>query len=228
MNNLKKPFYITTTLPYVNSNPHVGFALEMVRADTIARYKKLAGYEVFFNTGTDEHGIKVFNKAKDSGIEVQKYVDEYASKFKDMLNLLGILPEINFIRTTDEGHIKSAQEFWKICDKNGYIYKKNYKTKYCVGCELEKTDSELVDGKCPLHPKNTIEIIEEENYFFKFSAFGAKLLDLYNSHPNFVIPSSRLNEIKSFVSRGLEDFSISRLKSKMPWGIDVPNDTDHV
>lgn len=223
-----KKFYITTTLPYVNAEAHLGHALEFVRADTIARYKKLQGYEVFFNTGTDEHGQKVFKKALEEKKDPQKYVDFYANKFKELLKLLNISEDVHFTRTTDESHIKAAQEFWKLCDKNGYIYKKNYSIKYCVGCELEKSDSELVDGKCPLHPNLEIEHINEENYFFKFSAFQKPLEDLYEQNPHFVIPEHRMNEIKSFVSRGLTDFSISRLKSKMSWGVEVPGDPEQV
>lgn len=229
MSSLKSQnFYITTTLPYVNSEPHLGHALEFVRADIIARFKKTQGFDVFFNTGTDEHGLKIYRKASEQGISPQKYVDEYADKFKALLPLLGVSKDIVFTRTTDEHHIKSAQEFWKICDKNGYIYKKNYTVNYCVGCELEKSNSELVDGKCPDHPNLEIEHINEENYFFKFSAFQKKLLDIYKNNPNFVIPDHRLNEIKAFVERGLQDFSISRLKEKMPWGIEVPTDKNHV
>lgn len=225
---MDKNFYITTTLPYVNSDPHVGFAMELVRADIIARSKKLQGYNVFFNTGTDEHGQKLYTAARDAGKDVKDYVDGFADVFKKLPNALGILEDIHFIRTTDSHHEKAAQEFWKRCSDNGYIYKKNYTTKYCVGCELEKTDSELVDGKCPLHPKLDIEMRDEENYFFKFSAFGDKLLDFYKSNPNFVVPDFRYNEIKSFVERGLEDFSISRLKEKMSWGVAVPGDENHV
>ncbi len=229
MDNTKSnKFYITTTLPYVNSDPHIGFAMEFVRADVIARYKNLLGYEVFFNTGTDEHGVKIFRNAEKQGIDTQKYVDGYAEKFKALVPMLNISSDVVFTRTTDEHHIKSAQAFWSKCKENGYIYKKNYTINYCVGCELEKTNSDLVDGKCPLHPNSEIELINEENYFFKFSSFQQKLLDLYEKNPEFVIPAHRLNEIKSFVSRGLEDFSISRLKTKMPWGIEVPDDGDHV
>ncbi|KND46740.1 MAG: Methionyl-tRNA synthetase [Parcubacteria bacterium C7867-006] len=225
---MDKNFYITTTLPYVNSDPHVGFAMELVRADIIARSKKLQGYNVFFNTGTDEHGQKLFTAAKDAGRDVKEYVDSYAEAFKSLPKALGVLEDIHFIRTTDSHHEKAAQEFWRRCFDNGYIYKKNYTTKYCVGCELEKTDSELVDGKCPLHPKLEIELRDEENYFFKFSDFGDKLLEFYKSNPNFVVPDFRFNEIKAFVERGLEDFSISRLKEKMSWGIPVPGDDNHV
>ena len=233
---MPKAFYITTTLPYVNADLHIGHALEFVRADAIARYKRLAGYEVFFNTGTDEHGLKIYRKAKEEGKDPQAYVNDYAKrvmKLKDVLNL----SYTNFIRTTDNHHELSAQELWKICAKNGFIYKKNYQIKYCVGCELEKTESELVEGRCPIHPNLEIELIDEENYFFKFSAFQKPLLELYKKpvrtdhpggNPNFVVPDFRFNEIKAFVERGLEDFSISRLKSKMPWGVGVPGDPQQV
>lgn len=224
----QKPFYITTTLPYVNADPHVGFAMELIRADVIARAKKLEGYKVFFNTGTDEHGSKLYKAAEKEGISTKEYVDGYASKFRGLAELLGISSDVHFIRTTDAHHESAAQEFWKRCEQNGYIYKKTYQIKYCIGCELEKTDSELVDGKCPIHPTYEIELIDEENYFFKFSAFQQPLLDFYAKNPTFVIPDFRFNEIRAFVERGLEDFSISRLKSKMPWGIAVPGDDSQV
>jgi len=223
----KKKFYLTTTLPYVNADPHIGFALETVQADVIARFKRLQGYDVFFNFGTDEHGIKVYSKACEENKDPKKYCDEYAKKFKQLKKSLN-LSTTNFIRTTDKYHIKAAQEFWLKCLKNNDIYKKNYKSKYCNGCELEKTDSELVDGKCPIHPSKKIAIHEEENYFFRFSKYQKILSQLYNKNPEFVIPTNRLKEIKTFVKKGLQDFSISRLKSKMPWGIEVPNDPEHV
>ena len=227
---MKDRLYLTTTLPYVNADPHIGFALEIVQADILARYQRLLGKEVFFNTGTDEHGVKILRKAEDRGIETQKYVDEYAEKFKNLAKLLNIETDnsdYNFIRTTDDHHKKAAQAFWQKCLEVGDIYKKQYQIKYCVGCELEKTDSELVDGKCPLHLNLEIELIDEENYFFRFSKYQQALLNLYQN-PNFVVPSSRLKEISNFVSTGLQDFSISRVKSKMPWGIEVPNDPDQV
>ncbi|MFM2357652.1 MAG: hypothetical protein RJA61_389 [Candidatus Parcubacteria bacterium] len=223
-----KNFYITTTLPYVNSDPHVGFAMEIIRADAIARFKKGQGCEVFFNTGTDEHGAKIHERALEAGKDTQSYVDEYAEKFKGLKEVLGLSSDLHFIRTTDSNHKKAAQEFWKQCKEKGFIYKKQYSIKYCVGCELEKTDSELVDGKCPIHPNRDIELIDEENYFFKFSEFQKPLLDLYKKNPTLVIPDFRFNEIKAFVERGLEDFSISRLKTKMPWGVAVPDDSEHV
>ncbi len=223
----KKKYYLTTTLPYVNADPHIGFALEIVQADVLARYHKLLGEEVIFNFGTDEHGQKIYKKALEKGVDPQKYCDEYAKKFDALKEALN-LSYNHFVRTTDPHHIKAAQEFWKLCDKNGDIYKKTYKTKYCVGCELEKTDSELVDGRCPLHPNQDLEIIEEENYFFRFSKYQKPLLKFYEKNPDFVIPAGKFNEIKSFVENGLADFSISRLKSKMPWGIPVPGDDTQV
>jgi methionyl-tRNA synthetase len=224
----KKPFYITTTLPYVNAPLHMGHALEFVRADILARYKKLMGYDVFFNTGTDEHGSKIYNKAIEEGMSAQEFVDKGFETFKTQLAQFGVTNDLHFIRTTDEHHIAIAQEFWKRVSDNGYIYKGSYQTKYCVGCEEAKTDSELVNGECPIHPGRPIEFIDEENYFFKYSAFTEKLLTLYNECPDFVVPDFRLNEVREFVKQGLQDFSISRKAEKMPWGIPVPGDDSQV
>ncbi len=226
-NESKKPFYITTTLPYVNAELHMGHALEFIRADAIARYKELMGFDVFFNSGTDEHGSKIYKKAEEEGKEVKQFVDENVKKFYESVKIFGLKDGVHFIRTTDDAHIKAAEAFWKTVDSNGYIYKKNYQTKYCIGCESEKTESELVDGKCPEH--GTIpELIDEENYFFKYSHFTKPLLDFYEKNPQFVVPEFRFNEMKAFVERGLEDISISRRKEKMPWGIPVPGDDAHV
>lgn len=224
---MPKSFYITTTLPYVNAEPHIGFALEIIQADVIARHKRNQGFEVFFNTGTDEHGLKIFRKAQEQHIDPQAYCDSLAEKFKQLKIVLNLSYD-SFLRTSDPAHKEAAREFWRRCEKNGDIYKKKYKIKYCVGCELEKTDSELVDGTCPLHPNVTLEIIEEENYFFRYSHYQKKLLDFYRKHRNFVVPESKLREIEEFTKRGLEDFSISRLKEKMPWGVEVPGDSAHV
>ena len=224
----KKSFYITSTLPYVNAEPHIGFAMEIIQADIVARWKKLLGFDIFFNTGTDEHGQKVFNAAQKEGKDPQAYTDELAEKFKSLQKLPGLSEDLHFIRTTEERHKKAAQEIWKRCLDAGYIDKKQYKIKYCVGCELEKTDSELVGGKCLIHPDKELEIHEEENYFFKFSEFGPKLLELYDEKKLKVTPDDRLNEIRALIGRGLEDFSISRLKKKLSWGVPVPNDPEHV
>ena len=225
---MTKSFYLTTTLPYVNADPHIGFALEIVHADISARYHQLLGDEVFFNTGTDEHGIKIYRNALEEGKNPQEYVNEYADKFQNLKGKLNLSANLHFVRTTDAHHKKAAQEFWKRCLKSGDIYKKNYTTKYCVGCELDKTESELLNGACPIHPNISIELIEEENYFFRFSRYGSKLLEMYEKRPDFVIPDYRFNEIRRFVEDGLQDFSVSRLAKKMPWGIPVPDDAAHV
>jgi methionyl-tRNA synthetase len=225
---MARTFYLTTTLPYVNAEPHIGFALEIVQADALARYHASLGDEVFFNTGTDEHGIKIYRKALEEGKDPQDYTDFYAEKFRALKEKLNLSPELHFVRTTDQHHKSAAQQFWSRCLANGDIYKKKYSVKYCVGCELEKTDSELDRGKCPIHPSLDIEILHEENYFFRFSRYQKPLLDLYAKRPDFVVPDFRFNEIRAFVARGLEDFSISRLKEKMPWGVPVPGDDTQV
>lgn len=224
----KQPVYITTTLPYINAEPHVGFAMELVRADSCARYFKSQGVDVFFNTGTDEHGQKIYESAKNLDMDTKEYCDSLAEKYKKLVTSLNIISDVHFIRTTDESHVAAAQEFWKRVADNGFIQKKIHRAKYCVGCELEKTDSELVDGKCPLHLSREIEYTEEENYFFLFSKFQKQLLDLYANDSAYVVGPGRFNEVRAFVESGLQDFSVSRLKSKMPWGIAVPGDESHV
>ncbi len=201
--------------------------MEIIQADIVARHKAIQGNEVLFNTGTDEHGLKIYEKAAEAGLSPKEYTDSLVPRFQALKEKLD-LSYTRFIRTTDEGHIAAAQEFWRLCDANGDIYKSEYETKYCVGCELEKSDSELVDGRCPIHPNRDIEIVKEENYFFRYSKYQQALLDLYRDRPDFVIPEGRLNEIRSFVEGGLRDFSISRRKEKMPWGIPVPGDEEHV
>ncbi|MBI3631924.1 MAG: methionine--tRNA ligase [Candidatus Vogelbacteria bacterium] len=219
--------YLTTTLPYVNADPHIGFALEIIQADVVARFYRSLGDEVFFNFGTDEHGQKIYEKALEAGQDPQVYTDEYAKKFDKLKTILNLTYN-NFVRTTDKHHVMAAQEFWKKCVVAGDIYKKNYKIKYCVGCELEKTDSELINCRCPIHPNKDLEEREEENYFFRFSNYQQKLLDLYDKRSDLVVPESRFHEIKKFVECGLEDFSISRLAKKMPWGVPVPGDSEQV
>lgn len=223
----KKYFYITTTSSYVNADPHIGYALELIQADVLARFKRLMGYDVVFGYGADEHGLKIYKKSLEAHMNPQDYCDEKVKKFIGLKNLLN-LSSTHYMRSTDPTHVKAAQEFWKRCYKNDDIYKKNYRVKYCYGCELEKTDSELINGVCPIHPNLEIENYEEENYFFRFSKYQKKLLEFYKKNKNFVLPNFRLKEIEGFVRKGLQDFSISRLKSKMPWGVDVPNDPDHV
>ncbi|MCX7881545.1 MAG: methionine--tRNA ligase [Patescibacteria group bacterium] len=223
----KKTLYLTTTLPYVNAEPHIGFAMEIVRTDVLARFYRLIGFEVIFNTGTDEHGQKIYQKALSEKKSPQVFCDEKAKNFYNLKTALN-LTYTQFIRTTNSYHEKAAQEFWLRCQKNGDIYKAKYQVKYCVGCEMEKTESELENNRCPIHPNRSLEIIEEENYFFRFSKYQKALLQLYQNNPHFIVPKFRLNELKKFVQKGLKDFSISRLKTKMPWGIPVPNDDKHV
>lgn len=201
--------------------------MEIVQADIVARFHRLNNEEVVFNTGTDEHGTKIYRAALEQKKDPQAYVDEYAAKFDDLKKLLN-LSYTNFIRTSNPAHKKSAQQFWVRCLEKGDIYKDKYSIKYCVGCELEKTESELIDGKCPIHPNIEIETMEEENYFFKWSNYQKPLLEFYKKNPEFVLPNFRFNEIKQFVEKGLQDFSISRLKTKLPWGVEVPNDSNQV
>lgn len=225
---MSRPFYITTTLPYVNAPLHMGHALEFIRADAIARYRMMCGDDVFFNTGTDEHGQKIALKAVEAGKSPQAFVDDAFATFQSQVKAFGISDAVHFVRTTDEHHVHAAQTFWKRVAENGYIYKKQYQTKYCIGCESEKTDSELENGLCPLHPTLPLELIDEENYFFKLSALQQALLAWYEKHPDFILPEFRFNEMKMFLERGLEDFSISRLKEKMSWGVPVPGDDAQV
>lgn len=224
---MQKKFYITTTAPYVNADPHIGFALEIIQADAIARYHRLLDEEVVFGFGTDEHGLKIYRKALEEKLTPQKYCDQSVGTWNDLKLTLN-LSYTHFIRTTDKHHLEAAQELWKRCLKKGDIYKKTYKSKYCVGCELEKTDSELENGRCPIHPNTEIELIDEENYFFRFSKYQKLLLEFYEKNPDFVVPESRFQEIKTFVKSGLQDFSLSRLKSKMPWGVPIPDDPEQV
>jgi len=222
----KKVIYITTTLPYVNADPHVGFALEIVQADTLARYRRLIGHEVFFNTGTDEHGQKIAEKADEAGQDRQAYVDHYAGEFEKLKKALN-LSYNNFIRTTDEAHKNAAQEIWKRAADNGYIDKKVYKGLYCIGDEMFLRDSDLVNGRCPNHPNQEPIEIEEENYYFKLSEFEDYLVE-YLSNEKPVVPNWQRQWALDFVKGGLGDLSISRPKKRVSWGIPVPGDDDHV
>ena len=221
-----KSKYLTTTLPYVNSDPHIGFAAEVVAADAYARYWRLLGHEVFFNTGTDEHGQKIAEKADEKGETRQAYVDHYAEEFKKLGSALNLSNDA-FIRTTNEDHKRAAQELWKRCFVKGDIYKKKYKGLYCVGDEMFMKENELVDGRCPNHPNLELQEIEEENYFFALSKYQS-YLEEYLSREGVVVPAWRREEALTFVRKGLEDFSISREKSRLDWGVSVPNDEDQV
>ena len=222
----KKTRYITTTLPYVNDEPHIGHALEFIEADTLARYWRLLGYEVFFNTGTDEHGQKIAQKADEAGQDRQAYVNRYAERFRSLKNTLNLSFDA-FIRTTSEAHKAAAQEIWKRCDEAGDIYKKKYTGLYCVGCEMFLRDSDLVAGNCPNHPNRKPEEVEEENYFFAMSKYQDRLIE-YLKKDFSVVPEWQRTWAIDFIKSGLEDLSISREKSRMDWGIPVPGDDNHV
>ena len=223
---MKKAHYLTTTLPYVNAAPHVGFALEIVQADILARYWRMQGKEVFFSTGTDEHGQKIFQKAKETGQDVKEYVDHFAAQFGKLRDALDLSYDA-FIRTTDDKHIHAAQELWRRCAAAGDIYKKKYKGLYCVGDEAFMKDGDLINGRCPNHPNMDLLEIEEENYFFRLSSYQDRLVE-YLSNPDSIVPQWRREEALNFVKQGLEDFSISRETARMSWGIPVPGDESQV
>jgi methionyl-tRNA synthetase len=220
--------YLTTTLPYVNADPHIGFGLELVQADALVRYWKLMGHDVFFNTGTDEHGQKIAEKADEKVESRQTYVDHYAGEVQKLVPALGIDSGIHFVRTTDDHHKHAAQELWKRCEANGDIYKKKYSGLYCVGDEMFMKESELVDGRCPNHPNLELKEIEEENYFFKLSNYQSYLENEYLAKEGVIVPEWRRQEALNFVKQGLEDFSISREKSRLDWGVPVPGDENQV
>ncbi len=218
--------YITTTLPYVNASPHIGHALELVQADVCARTARASGEEVFFNSGTDEHGQKIFQAAQKAKQNIQDYVDRYAEQFNKLFKALNLSEHI-FIRTTNPAHINAAQEMWRRCDAAGDIYKKSYTGLYCVGCESYKTEKDLIDGECPNHLGTQLEKITEENYFFRLSKYEKPLLE-YLARDGGILPLWRRNEAIVFVQNGLEDISISREKKRLSWGIPVPGDDTQV
>ncbi len=224
--------YITTTLPYVNADPHIGFAYEIIQADALARYWRSLGHPVFFNTGTDEHGQKIAQKADEKGESRQAYVDHYAGEFARLKEGLHISYDA-FIRTTDEKHKQAAQAIWKKCLENinekgePDIYKKKYQGLYCVGCELFYKESELDANKCCLIHGKPVNEVEEENYFFRLSRYQ-QYLEEYLSVEGVIEPEWRRQEALTFVKNGLEDFSISREKSRLDWGIPVPDDAEQV
>jgi methionyl-tRNA synthetase len=222
----KKSFYITTTIPYVNADPHIGFALELVQSDAIARYQRLVGREVFFSTGTDEFGQKIWEASVKQGKPVQDYVDHYAKAFLNLKEALNLSID-NFIRTTSKEHIEAVQEFWKLCDKKGDIYKKKYEGLYCVGCEKFIVEKDLIDGKCALHPTLTPELVEEENYFFRLGKYKEELIKYLKSE-KAIIPEWRRKEAIDYVENAMEDFSISRSKERLTWGVPIPGDDTQV
>ena len=222
----KKTFYITTAIFYPNAKPHIGHAYEQAIADAIARWHRLLGEDVFFLTGTDEHGQKIYKTAKEHGKEPQEWVDEMLPFFTELCKKLNISYS-RFIRTTEKEHKKVCQEIFKKLDAKGDIYKDSYEGLYCTGCERFYTERELEDGLCPVHKKKP-EVIKEETYFFKMSKYQDKLIKHINQHPDFIQPESRRNEILSRLKEPLRDLSVSRPITSLPWGVPVPGDPGHV
>ncbi|MEK7115166.1 MAG: methionine--tRNA ligase [Patescibacteria group bacterium] len=216
-------FYQTTSIAYVNGAPHLGFALELIQADAVARWHRQKGDEVFFLTGTDEHGAKIVRAAEEAGIMVKDFIDQNAEKFRALKEILNLSWD-DFIRTSDqEKHWPNVVELWKKLEQAGDIYKKNYKGLYCVGHEAFVTEKDLINGVCRDHNKKP-EIIEEENYFFRLIKYGAQIKALIESNQIRIIPETRAHEIISFIDRGLEDISFSRPRKDLQWGISVPGD----
>ena len=222
-----KKFYITTSIAYTNAPPHIGFALELIQADVIARYNRSLGKDVFFLTGTDEHGLKIARKAIEAKKTPQDFTNEISEKFKKLTNVLNISNN-DFIRTTDKKkHWPNVEKAWNQLKENEDIYKKRYKGLYCVGCEAFVKKKELIDGKCPNHLKKP-EVVEEENYFFKLSKYANKVKKEIESKNIKIIPESRENEILSFINQGVEDVSVSRSEESLKWGIPVPKDESQI
>lgn len=221
----KKKYYISTAIAYTSGKPHIGNTYEIVLADAIARYKRLEGYDVYFQTGTDEHGEKIELKAKEEEKSPKEFVDEKAAQIKEIWDCMNTSYD-KFVRTTDEQHEKVVQHIFKYMYDKGDIYKSEYKGSYCTPCESFWTESQLVDGKCPDCGRD-VEYRQEEAYFFKLSKYQDKLVKYYDEHPEFIQPVSRKNEmINNFIKPGLQDLCVSR--TSFSWGIPVDFDPKHV
>ncbi|MEK7126679.1 MAG: methionine--tRNA ligase, partial [Patescibacteria group bacterium] len=221
-------FYITTAIAYVNASPHIGHSLEFIQADVLARYHRLRGDDVYFLTGTDEHGVKIYETAKDAGVETKDFVDKNAKKYIALKETLALSYD-DFIRTTEVRHKAGAKKIWNKMFEAGDIYKDVYKGNYCVGCEAYIPDKDLDEnGNCPIHKKKP-KLLEEENYFFKLSKYSDRIRKAIESDELLVLPASRKNEMLNIIGEdGLKDVSFSRPKEILPWGIDVPNDDSQV
>lgn len=228
MNKDEKKFYVTTAIAYVNAAPHIGFALELIQGDALARYHRLRGDDTFFLTGTDEHGVKVYEVAKDIGVPTSELVDMNAEKFEKLCDALDLSND-DFIRTSSELHKRGAKKVWEKLREKGDIYKDVYKGNYCVGCEAFIPDKDLdEEGNCPNHGKKP-EILEEENYFFRLSKYSDRIKEAIESDELLVLPASRKREMLNLIGRdGLKDVSFSRPKNLLPWGVDVPGDDEQV
>ena len=224
----KKKYYITTPIYYPSGKPHMGHAYSSIIADVIARYKRLEGYEVYFLTGTDEHGLKIQREAEKNKKDTQKFCNELSQKFKELTKILN-LSNNDFIRTTEKRHFRSVEDLWKKLEKSGDIYLGKYKGWYSVSDEAYYDDDEIIEqagSKISKLSGSKVEWVEEESYFFKLSSWAKRLLDHYKSHPNFILPASRNNEVVKFVEKGLKDLSVSR--TSFSWGIPVPKNQKHI
>jgi methionyl-tRNA synthetase len=218
-------FYVTTPIYYVNDRPHIGTAYSTIVVDVLARYHRLRGEPTRFLTGTDEHGIKLERRARELGMEPQAFVDSMPGHFQDAWKMLSCEYD-DFIRTSEPRHKQRAQLLWKMCAERGDIYLADYEGLYCVGCEAYYTEKDLLEGRvCPIHGR-PVEVLKEQTYFFRLSAYADKLLEFYERNPKFVQPDGRFNEVKAFVREGLKDLSLSR--GTFSWGIPVPGRPDHV
>ncbi len=223
---MTKKFYITTSIPYTNAPPHIGHVFEFIQADALARYHRSLGQDVYFLTGTDEHGLKTKKEAELVGKTPEVFSDEMSQKFKDLKSILNLSND-DFIRTTDKArHWPAVKKLWEAMDKNGDFYKKKYKGFYCPGCEAFKTEKEIIDGKCQIH-KTPVEIVEEENYFFRLSKYLPEIKKLLSNNKIKIIPESKKNEVLHMIEDRLEDVSFSRAKEKY-WGIPVPGDESQI
>ncbi|MGE5571531.1 MAG: methionine--tRNA ligase [Bacteroidota bacterium] len=216
-------FYLTTAIDYVNGEPHLGHAYEKIAADVISRFKRLAGYDTFFLTGTDEHSLNVARQAEKQGMAPRAFCDRMAGLFQKAWDKLNIRPD-RFIRTTDEDHIATVRDIVRRANERGYIYEGTYSGHYCVSCERFVEEKDLVDGRCPLHPSREPEWVEEKNYFFALSKFQEPLLRHIEAHPEFILPETRRNEVVNRIREGLQDVSISR--STLAWGVPFPEEID--
>jgi methionyl-tRNA synthetase len=223
---VKDKFYVTTPIYYSNASPHLGGAYTTIAADILARWNRLRGKDVFFLTGTDEHGQKIQETAEKAGKTPKEFVDDIAKEFKEAFKLINITND-NFIRTTDSYHEKEVKQILQELYNKKFIYKGMYESYYCIGCEQYKTETDLVEGKCPLHPNREIELRKEESYMFKLSKFQDRLLKAIKNGELDIQPIERRKEIISFIEQGLRDISFSRLKEKVSWGIELPFDKKH-
>ncbi len=218
-----KKFYITTAIPYMNAKLHLGQIYEFIVTDVVARFKRLLGKDTYFLTGSDEHGQKIEKSAKDKGVSSQEYADTMVKDMKRLLEVYNISND-SYVRTTDDAHEKVVQNILTKLNENGDLYKSTYEGDYCVPCETFLTNGQLVDGKCPECGRD-VEHVEEENYFFKLSEYGEKLVDHIEKNPDFIIPETRKNEVLGLLKQGLKDISVSR--TAVEWGVPIPFDSKH-